>query len=92
MGISHLNGLRLHGSVEQDVMQMVEATLFSIEDPTETSENHLMSLSKSTKLVLKYLRELYTRLSSLCYVSCQSFIAIKLRSTNGFSRSVKACF
>lgn len=58
--ISHLNSHFLYGCVEEDVMLMVEAADFFIKNPRKAFLFLAASFYKAAKLVLMYLREMYT--------------------------------
>lgn len=58
--ISQLDSHVLYGSVNEDVMLLVETADFIFHNFTVTSLSHASSLYEAVKFVLKNLRELYT--------------------------------
>lgn len=78
---SYLTSDQLYGSVKEDVMPMDETADFFIKSPSRTSLFHAALFYKAAKLVLTYLREHYSRHSSIMHASFHSFEAVKLQMT-----------
>lgn len=86
----HIHGHVLFGSVEEDIILMVEVLKVFIENPTKTSSFPCVSFYRVRKLVLIKPTELYTRNSSVENNYFQWSMAVKLETTQDLSSSVKA--
>lgn len=82
----------LYGCMEEDVMLMVEAADFNINNPTKISLVHFASRLKSAELMPTELRALSRRHDSVEPTSFHLSMAMRFQWTQVLSRNVKPLF